>query len=612
MRTYIKAKITGIDEESAADVPASPRILVTDDDDLVLRSLKDILNETYKTAVTESPKEALEMLRQTPYEILLADLMMNEMNGMDLIRAALSIRPGIIPIVITGYASKEDAVAAFKEGVYDFLEKPFTPGIVLQSIARAWKSLQADLENYKLLRSVQESEKRYRLLTENVADGVSIIQDRKFVFVNPALTSILGYTGDRLIGQEPFVFYHDDYKAYLKKTLEKLENNIPVKYFLSLCVRGDGREIWTEERYSFIEWEGRPAILVTVRDITETKLREIAIQKEAEHIRGENINLRTTLKKGYRFGSIIGKSPAMQKIYDLILEAASTRANVIIYGESGTGKELVAKAIHDMSDSCGKAFVPVNCGAIPENLLESEFFGYKRGAFTGAVSDKCGFLDIADKGTLFLDEIGELSLSMQVKLLRAIEGRGYTPVGGNEVKTPNVRIIGATHRNLDDHINNGLMRLDFFYRIHIIPVRLPPLRERKEDLPMLIYHFLQKHSNSEKTASIPDAVMKTLHSYDWPGNIRELQNVIQRYITLKKLELKGFRPFNNSRQGDLTDETAVQEFHTQDLHSAVEKFEKTYIARILELNKGNRSRTAKVLEIERRTLQRKIKNYGLT
>jgi len=181
----------------------------------------------------------------------------------------------------------------------------------------------------------------------------------------------------------------------------------------------------------------------------------------------------------------------MQDVYEFILQAAATQANVIIYGESGTGKELVAKAIHETSDRSKKSFVTVHCGAIPETLMESEFFGYKKGSFTGANLDKRGYLDEADGGTLFLDEVGEIGLNMQVKLLRAIAGGGYTPVGSSTKKNTDVRIVAATNRNLRDMVKRGIMREDFFYRIHILPIYLPPLRDRKDDLPLLVDHFLQ-------------------------------------------------------------------------------------------------------------------------
>ena len=194
--------------------------------------------------------------------------------------------------------------------------------------------------------------------------------------------------------------------------------------------------------------------------------------------------LRSSQHNRDRFGNIIGKSPAIQRVYELILNAAATDANVILYGESGTGKELVAHAIHEMSSRKSGSFVPVNCGAIPETLMESEFFGHRKGAFTGAIIDKHGFLDLADGGTLFLDELGEIGQSMQVKLLRAIDGGGFTPIGGSQVKTPDLRIIAATNRDVAEQVRKGVIREDFFYRIHVIPIQLPALRERKEDIPL--------------------------------------------------------------------------------------------------------------------------------
>ena len=198
----------------------------------------------------------------------------------------------------------------------------------------------------------------------------------------------------------------------------------------------NGQELWVEGYHNPIAWKGKTAVLSTVRDITERRLREIAIQEEAEHLRKENIRLRSSMRERYRFGSIIGRSGPMQEVYKLILRASETDANVVIYGESGTGKELIARTVHDMSERKDRPFVAVNCGAIPETLFESEFFGHKKGAFTGAVSNKRGFFDLADSGSLFLDEVSEFTIGMQVKLLRAIEGSGYMPVGGDRVRRP--------------------------------------------------------------------------------------------------------------------------------------------------------------------------------
>ena len=275
-----------------------------------------------------------------------------------------------------------------------------------------------------------------------------------------------------------------------------------------------------------------------ITDIDERKRMEEALRDSEAHLREENIRLRTSIEERQRFGDIVGKSPAMQEVYELMLMAAASDTNIILYGESGTGKELVARAIHAMSSRQDRNFVPVNCGAIPENLLESEFFGHKKGAFTGADSDKKGLLDEADHGCLFLDEIGEIRPDLQVKLLRAIEGGGYTPVGSRQVIKPDFRIIAATSRNLTELVKAGRMRSDFFYRVHVIPIHLPPLRKRKEDIPLLAEHFFKAYDRKIRP-TLTTRIMDTLMNYNWPGNVRELQNVLYRFVTLKRLDLAG-------------------------------------------------------------------------
>jgi PAS domain S-box-containing protein len=341
---------------------------------------------------------------------------------------------------------------------------------------------------------------------------------------------------------------------------------------------------------------------VMIIDITERKLKE-------EQLRKENTHLKSSIKERYRLGKIVGKSLVMQNVYEHIINAASVDANVVVYGESGTGKELVAEAIHHMSDRKDKSFVVVNCGAIPENLLESEFFGYKKGAFTGANIDKQGYLDFADGGTLFLDEIGEIGLNMQIKLLRAIEGGGYTPVGGSQTKRPDIRIIAATNRNLMESVKKGLMRLDFFYRIHIIPIHLPPLRERKEDLMLLVEHFLKSYDDVEKLPPITGNMIEAMQNHDWPGNVRELENTLHRYITLKKFDFFG-KILLKPEKLDVFTEKAIQG-EICDLRTVMEDFEKKYLTKVLAENNWHRSRAASTLGINRKTLFKKMKTHGI-
>jgi transcriptional regulator with PAS, ATPase and Fis domain len=318
----------------------------------------------------------------------------------------------------------------------------------------------------------------------------------------------------------------------------------------------------------------------------------------------KKVNPCLSIKKPNQFKDIIGQSKAMQTVYDFILQAATSDAGVILYGESGTGKELVARAIHKTSKRCGSRFMAVNCGAIPEPILESEFFGYKNGAFTGAIRNKPGILDLADGGTLFLDEVGELTINMQAKLLRAIEGGGYTPLGGHDHKKPNFRIIAATNKDLKALVKEGQMRDDFFFRIHVISIQLPPLRDRKEDIPLLIAHFLERYSKNANICKISGRALETLTAYRWPGNVRELQNVVHRYVTVGKLELS-----QHFDTGGLTDDLKVHE--SRNLPVAVESFERQFIQRVLADTAWHRGQAASALGICRKTLQRKIKRHGL-
>ena len=454
-----------------------------------------------------------------------------------------------------------------------------------------------------------ESEERYHILAEKLSDGVWIAQNGKVVYVNDTLCTMLDYTSGQLLGMDPVTMFRDDYKKHFRETIGVLEQGSLVEYWQGVYLDRQGREFPAETYQSPTTWNGKPAILCAIRDINESYSQEIITKEEVEHLRKENIQLRSSIKERYKFGDIIGKSPAMQEVYELILKATATNAAVAIYGESGTGKELVAKAIHDMSNRHDRAFVPVNCGAIPENLLESEFFGHRRGAFTGAQIDKNGLLDLAGGGTLLLDEVGELSLSLQVKLLRAIEGGGYIPVGGTKTRKADFRIISATNKNLQELVNKGLMRDDFFYRLQVIPITLPPLREHKEDIPLLVEHFLRINGNNKKPL-IPSKIMEALMNYDWPGNVRELQNVLHRYLTVKRLDFMDIaKPKFVAQDNGPTEEFGLEGLN---FHSAVEDFEKGIIIKGLEYNQWHKAKAASTLCLPWRTFFRKLKYFGLT
>ncbi|WP_269433147.1 sigma-54 interaction domain-containing protein [Dethiosulfatarculus sandiegensis] len=288
-------------------------------------------------------------------------------------------------------------------------------------------------------------------------------------------------------------------------------------------------------------------------------------------------------------------------------QSADMDAAVVIYGESGTGKELAARHIHRLSPRSGGRFVPVNCGAVPEAIFESEFFGYKKGAFSGAEKNTEGYLDVADGGTLFLDEVGEISLSGQVKLLRVIDGRGYTPVGGRREKHPNLRIIAATNKDLKKLVENGDMREDFFFRIHVFPITMPPLRDRKEDIPILIDWLIRSSGFPAAPPPGGDALRRLL-AYDWPGNVRELQNIIHRYMSTRNLD---FLSTNDRPAPAPAEDPPTPGQEAQTLRAAVHEFERRYIRRILDRHHWHRAKVAKILGVDRRTLLRKIRTLGI-
>ena len=326
-------------------------------------------------------------------------------------------------------------------------------------------------------------------------------------------------------------------------------------------------------------------------------------------LREENVRLRARSKDRFRFGDIIGKSEPMQQVYELILQAASTDVNVILYGETGTGKELVSKAIHEASDRKEQIFFPVNLGALPENLIESEFFGHKKGAFTGADSDQRGFLHLTDKGTLFLDELADIGLNLQVKLLRVLEGNGFTPLGTTEVIKPNIRFIAASNQDLSHRVKTGQIREDFYYRIHVFPIRLPPLRDRKEDIPLLVEHILKSTAPLQKGKPITPGFLEALQAYDWPGNVRELQNTLHRYVSQGEVDILGERI--NSKVSETSNFGDTINHGKMALDQAVADSEKTTILSALKKYDGHKTKTAAALGISRATLFNKMKKYGI-
>lgn len=455
-------------------------ILVVDDE----RSMRDFLKillekEGHRVLTAANAETALDMIPDNTFEVVVSDIRMPGMSGIDLLGKIKEDTPDLAVIMITAFASPDDAVLAMKNGAFDYISKPF-----------------------------------------NV----------------------------------------DEIKSVVESATSKNKKSFPA-------------------------------------DISADS-----------------------------FPEIIGQSREMLKIFDMIRRIAPTPANVLIYGESGTGKELVARAIHNHSKVAEQAFVPITCSAIPEDLMESELFGHVKGSFTGAIHDKPGLFTEADKGTAFLDEIGELTPIIQTKLLRVLQEREIKPVGGTRIKQITIRVIAATNRILETEISAGRFREDLFYRLAVVPLRVPPLRERKGDVPLLVNHFLKKYSRrlGKEIQEISSYALGVLMNYDFPGNVRELENIIERGVALESsniilpesLTLYGRpaeQPSGESGPNQTLFQAAASEEELYDLgiENIISNLEKRLIMHTLEKTDNSKMRAAELLQISFRSLRYKVKKYGL-
>ena len=449
----------------SANIPG--KILIVDDEKDILRALEFILSrEGHSVSTATSGEEAIELLKKDEYDLVLTDLRMEGMDGLEVLQRTLQMRPSTLVIIMTAYATVESAVTAMKMGASDYIVKPFINEDVKMRIKR--------LLDHK------------RLLQENIA---------------------------------------------LK---QQLSQRIPGRVFL-------------------------------------------------------------------------GNSNQIQELLTLLEQVIPTKTNVLILGESGTGKGLIAELIHYNSPRKDKPFISINCSAIPDTLLESELFGYKKGAFTGAVSDKKGLITMADGGTLFLDEIGDMPMSLQAKLLKVIETGEIMPLGDTVKRLVDVRIIAATNADLEKKVKEGSFREDLYYRLSVIEVRIPPLRERREDIPVLVDYFIKSISeeNKKDIKGIDDDAMTMLIGYDWPGNVRELKNVIERAVVLAKGEYITVAELPEKIKG------AKVKGITGNLKDALSEYERSLIINAYEQHKRDKEATAKALGIDLVTLYRKLKKYGI-
>ncbi len=602
------------------------KILVIDDEPVIRESITAYLEDSgFIVCQAGDGGKGLSVFRAERPDLVMVDLRMPGIDGLDVLSRVLTESPDTPTLVVSGTGVIQDAIEALRMGALDFVTKPILDMAVLEhAVKNALERARLRVENRRyrehleaeIRRRTADLEARTRALQESEAKLSAIIEifegriyattrDYRIDFMN---RKFMDHIGRDATGEKCHAALFDRDSACPWCVNEKV--------FAGETTRWESRNPRDGRWYYGINTpifgpDGRILKVQSIAmDITDRKEAEEVLLEREVRLLEENTRLRSSLKGSGQFGRIIGKSVAMQKVYETILKAARADAGVIIYGESGTGKELAAKTIHELSNRSSGPFVTVNCGAIPDTLIESEFFGYRKGAFTGAVADKPGFLDLANGGTLFLDEVGEIPQSLQVKLLRAIEGSGYTPIGGDKLVKSDFRLVAATHRDLRERVAQHQMRQDFYYRIHLIPIVLPPLRQRKEDLALLVQHFLSTLDHDNTLQTLPEPVMRSFQQYDWPGNVRELQNVIQRYVTLREIDLP-LSPGPANPPEIAASPQANRDNPFAPLAEALNDAEKMYIEQCLQAHQWKRGRVAQILGIDRRTLFRKMKAYGL-
>lgn len=608
-----------------------------------IRLLSSVLKEKYTLIAAVNGEKALDIALSSRPDLILMDILMPGMDGYELCSHLKNDpRTKDIPVIfITSKDDEADETRGFDTGAVDYITKPFNPMIVearvqthvdlkqhrdhlgemvrdrTKELENSNEKLNAALE--KIKEEMAYRKRTEKILRDNEAKLTSIVNAFQGIvyttknenpyhieFMNQALKDKIGSErSERLCHQLIFGLnkpcaWCDIERVFKGETTEmEFENPMEGKWYYAVnspVFSPDGTVI------------NRQSILL---DITRQKAAERELKEQQERLRQENIRLRASMRYRYRFGEIIGKSEKMQDVYDTILKAAASDSGVIIYGESGTGKELVARAIHEQSDRKSAKLVSVNCGAIPENLAESELFGHVKGAFSGADHDKPGYLEDADGGTLFMDEIGEIKPDLQVKLLRAIEGGGYTRVGSRKILKPDFRIIAATSRDLKEMVKIGKIRKDFFYRIHIIPIYLPALKDRKEDIPLLVEHFLKDDADKERPA-INEKVFRALAQYDWPGNVRELKHALHRYATLGKLDMIGSDIDHTPDASESRNSAGIElELKNRSFREIIESVEMQLIKNTLEKHRWKKGETAQSLGMDPKSLYRKIKRYRI-
>jgi DNA-binding NtrC family response regulator len=563
------------------------RVLVVDDSEVNVDILVETLGNEYRVNVAMDGESALDVIGRNRPDLILLDIVMPGVDGYEVcqrLKADETTRD--IPVIfLTGKTGTESIVRGFSVGATDYIAKPFNTEEVLARV-------RTHLENQELQRRLATENIRFKTLAEASFEGIFIHNNGLIVDVNSEAGRLFDCPRDELTDQNLLdLIPADCHGAIIQEEAKPWKGEIK---------NSRGVTIPVEIRTRNLGFGSNPVSVTAIRDLMIQK----TIEKEKKALQSENRVLKDSLKERYKFGDIIGRSPAMQEVYEQLTQAASTDFNVIIIGESGTGKELVARTVYELGRRKKNAFVAVNCGAVSKSLFEREFFGHRKGSFTGADSNQPGYFDEAHQGTLFLDELGELEPSMQVKLLRVLENGEYVPVGGTKPKAADARIISATNKDLSALVRQGRFREDLFYRIHVIDIQLPPLRERREDIPLLVDFFLSRFHTGESKPRLPGRMLDALSGYEWPGNVRELQNTIQRFLATNRITLPGGRSMAvEDGEGPLD--------YKDGLNATLEGFERRLIQETLQKTMWNRGQAAEFLKISRWTLQRKMAKYNL-
>ena len=624
-------------------------LLLVDDNPTNLQVLYQTLDcHEYKLLLAKSGEDALNIASKIHPDLILLDIMMPKMDGYEVCQKIKSVAEtaDIAIIFLSALDDVTDKIKAFNVGAVDYISKPFQSEEVLARVATHLKIQQLE----KVLEQKNQQLKNDNsLLLNSMGEGLLGIDKKGVIhFINPAATEIIGAFEDDIIGKN----FHD----LLMHTDKKGQRN-PLKknsIYNTLCdqkVRHSDNDIfWHKEGYSFpVEYtvttytqknnHNKFNACIIFKNITQRKQHEKALknalntvqilqkklQQENTHLKAQSHYLQAEICKDQNYGEIIGNSHALVKTMEEAQQVAQTNTTVLINGESGTGKESMARAIHRYSHRKDCPLIKVNCAAITESLVESELFGHVKGAFTSAIHDRTGYFELADKGTLFLDEIGELSLDIQVKLLRVLQEKEIQRVGSNTLMSVDVRIIAATNRDLKKMVDEGTFRMDLFYRLNIFPLTVPSLRERKSDIPLLLTQFLNNlsHTLNKPLNGISEISMALFMDYHWPGNIRELQNVIERSAILAKTDIinvdDALIPISIGQNNSSQTETNVKLKQANDglikkHYKTLADNERSYIIRLLEEYNwliGGKKGVAEILDVPVSTLRSKMKKLGI-